>query len=397
MNITKRAISTERLLLFISIAAMCQPLGAGALSSIYSIAKIVGLAYAGILLMRMEMKVDKFIGIVLVFFLYLLGTTYIHDGNLNVWFMQFYMYTAPCVILTYWFNNRPRETISTLAFILCMYVCINLLTYFQIGNDASEVGLTSIKVYWLGIRTRISDIAFLAISCAIISLWSNAKATISRIVVILTVIASIYFIFANSVSTGVIACIIYALVFCVLSFIKKEPSWLSFLAVGIGPLMTMLLLSINFLTKFSYIIQGVLGESLTLNGRTIIWANVIAKLKQSMLFGYGVGAQKSFFVVSGNTGATHNGFLDILYSGGIVGGVLFILLVWTSISKLKQCTNIRLKAILYATVFAMDFVMISEVANTCAYFYIMLCLAYNVTSIDKCIEIESCKRRRSSI
>lgn len=77
----------------------------------------------------------------------------------------------------------------------------------------------------------------------------------------------------------------------------------------------------------------ILGKDATFTGRVYIWNFIITKIAEKPLLGHGASQFRSTFVNSGNdfvnnvgfqVGSTHNGLLDLLYSIGIVGLILYI-------------------------------------------------------------------------
>jgi O-antigen ligase len=91
------------------------------------------------------------------------------------------------------------------------------------------------------------------------------------------------------------------------------------------------------------------GKDLTFTGRTDLWASVFELTKKRLLFGYGFGGfwvanspmlEKIFAEQMWLPNQSHLGYLDILTETGLVGFILFILIV---ISCFKQFLTLRKK------------------------------------------------------
>ncbi|MCX2897814.1 O-antigen ligase family protein [Pseudomonas mandelii] len=76
----------------------------------------------------------------------------------------------------------------------------------------------------------------------------------------------------------------------------------------------------------------ILGKDATFTGRVFIWNFITGKIFENPLIGHGAGQFRSTFVNAGTefiknvgfqVGSTHNGLLDLVYSLGIVGLILY--------------------------------------------------------------------------
>ncbi len=77
---------------------------------------------------------------------------------------------------------------------------------------------------------------------------------------------------------------------------------------------------------FSFIIVDLLGKDLTFTGRTDVWSNSIKRIFDHILIGHGDMNQMTEYLVLGDV-YCHNGFLEILFRGGIIHLILFIVLI----------------------------------------------------------------------
>ncbi len=102
-----------------------------------------------------------------------------------------------------------------------------------------------------------------------------------------------------------------------------------------------------FLIYFSISYSGVIlmDKNGSFSGRNLIWLWVMSGVYDSFLVGYGIGALKNITTLSPSlfynsvgflVGTAHNGFLEILYDGGIVGLTLILLLFHNLLNRVKD-------------------------------------------------------------
>lgn len=77
---------------------------------------------------------------------------------------------------------------------------------------------------------------------------------------------------------------------------------------------------------FKFIIVGMLGKDLTLTGRTDLWDRSIGKIMDHIIIGHGDMPQLFEKLVLSDV-YCHNSFLEVLFRGGIVSMILWIVIV----------------------------------------------------------------------
>jgi Lipid A core - O-antigen ligase and related enzymes len=95
---------------------------------------------------------------------------------------------------------------------------------------------------------------------------------------------------------------------------------------------------------FGFLIEDVLGKSMTFTGRTIIWEGVIERvLATNPLVGCGYDA---FWNGNANVGSAHNMVLEIFAQGGFAGVAVFVILLLAVAHGLYACSKSRTAALL---------------------------------------------------
>ena len=129
--------------------------------------------------------------------------------------------------------------------------------------------------------------------------------------------------------------------------------------------------------QFSYmrfLIETVLGKSMTLTGRLSIWNLTLAAILRKPVFGYGF---RQLFVSRGAyataTAYVHNNFLQFWADGGIIGLALFLCLLVVAVRRIPLREGVAPR-LLFAWFVGMGMAMISEAMTAYNYFYLVLVL-----------------------
>ena len=175
-------------------------------------------------------------------------------------------------------------------------------------------------------------------------------------------------------STGLVVLITFIFVFFVINSnfkiknsnytLKKNGiNWIFGAYIGMN--IALLLSNAIFNSKiFSYIVENVLGKTLTLTGRTNIWKVALLMISSNPIRGYGIGNNVN---VSGTIWYGHNQIIELLLEGGMVALILFGVMIIYLIKKTKQ-TKILAKYKVAIQVMSMLFIFFLTEANTLQYF-----------------------------
>ena len=89
---------------------------------------------------------------------------------------------------------------------------------------------------------------------------------------------------------------------------------------------------INMVTEF-------FNKSSDFSGRNILWQRILYYIYKKPIWGYGM--QDSAILQSriGNIYGSHNYFLDIIYQGGVIGGIIFLMFVIIPLVRIRKSVN----------------------------------------------------------
>ena len=241
--------------------------------------------------------------------------------------------TVPLAILLYFKNSD--ELLKYFFYILSAYIIISLATIFTIPMARNEQG------YWRGIHTDKNGFGQITIMLIIFFSIHFGKSTSLKIKVLdmFFILTSIVLTVGSRSSTALIT----------LSFLIAL--WISFNLdklfnpIGIRKTISLILIFFSllflFITIFLYPelfqpIMDAMGKDLTFSGRIDIWNDIWLKAKDHLLMGAGF---RGFWVIDSPTiielyqkyiwlpNEAHNGYLDILNEIGIVGIILFFMII----------------------------------------------------------------------
>lgn len=131
------------------------------------------------------------------------------------------------------------------------------------------------------------------------------------------------------------------LLYFILRFFKRALRFFDIKFVMIANIaITVLLVFAHIQERLSYIIVDLLHKDVTLAGRNLLWDNAIQLIARSPWIGYGIEpgnvmASKLNFIASVST--TQNGWLDILYIGGILLLTVVIALLFYCSHRINNC------------------------------------------------------------
>jgi exopolysaccharide production protein ExoQ len=250
------------------------------------------------------------------------------------------------IILT---DQKPFEALQT-VFIRCASLLIPLsvlfIKYFpELGRSYNR--WTYLPVF-TGVTTNKNLLGMMVFVCGVFVLWSlllatraDAKTTswrakVSRMILILM---TIWLLYKAQSSTALGTMILTAILFFGTRFniLKRRISRIGTYIV-IGALVLSLLLTLGV----GEIVTEMLGRDATLTGRTDIWRLVLEEKINPLLgvgyysFWLGERNQRLSEGYYYNLGEAHNGYIEIYLNVGLIGLLLFYLLLYFSHKNIAQ-------------------------------------------------------------
>lgn len=263
------------------------------------------------------------------------------------------------------FINKFKDLIRTLFYISCFYLIINDLLIIVTGIQSSGSG------YFLGNKFTVS---YLHLFGAILyNLQSKYK--IKRYTKALFLFFLIYSLLISILvecSTAVVGTFLI-IVYLGLKNIFNRLLYnkiIYFLLLISSIAFAFLYMYILDFPIVKYIIVDVLGEDITLTGRTYIFDTLLKVIDVSPLWGFGVGNSYQLLSYLYNYPNAQNGFIDLFIEQGVMGFIGLILIFFTGISiQVARGRNYNLSALL---MFVFVLIILSSIEITINKFFVGL-------------------------
>lgn len=343
----------------------------------YKLGKIVSIGF--ILFNLKKVRFNFFVSIIIL----LEGSLWIstlRTGNaIATATNQIFSAIAFVVILDIMLKENARKCIYVLYLIFSLLIYINVLSMILFPNGLYTVSgiVGTKKFYFLGQQNSMGLYSTIAIMLGELRLKieKDKKYKLSRLI-LLEVVSLFYIIRVWSVisffSVGAI------IVLNTYNRMSKNGWHFSL----VWSLILNAFIFVTFvvgqnLEIFAIFFEKYLHREITLSGRTDIWAVAFKTFLQEPIWGVGLGQGKEMFGFA----TTHNRYLNTMFTGGLIGTVLFVvLLIWTCLKLKDSKESISKIFIVYFTVL---FVIIQGETFEDILFYLMFVLVNNITNLRK--------------
>ncbi|MGF9775894.1 O-antigen ligase family protein [Priestia aryabhattai] len=278
-----------------------------------------------------------------------------------------------CIYISYAIKNF-NEFITGLYYLLTSVAILNFLTMLLHGITIASNGDYA---YLLGGKNAIS--LTLLPTIPLIYLYSYTiyhRLKLFPLIVILICIISTYL---SESGTGIVVSLL-TIIF-VLFPKKLLPSFYTYLLAYFITFFSIVIFRLQEILFGDFIVD-VLHKDMTFTGRTYIWDLVLNALKNSWFLGLGRG---NSFISNNfiNLSETHNGILEVLMFSGIMGCLLFSLILLIVGKKLFLKRKHIFSKILSFSIFTYLIIGLTESVFYKIEFWILLIISYNIENIIK--------------
>ena len=275
-----------------------------------------------------------FIVLYLALYIALLLSTVFHSGKqaeLIEPFIKVFFFSLLLAVAT---ANKSSYMLKGMAFVYNAIIVISLINAFVPfpGLSGVEYFATTKNVYFRFIFLGIMLDAYLD--------YREAEKLRIRTLVFLGMIVVTTLLFRSSTGFAV-SFVSFALLLIKTVFMKGEmkmaKSWLFLLiAVAIG-ILVVFLRQISFYADF---IESVFGKDASFTGRVDLWDQVLKLIAKNPVFGYGHLSMDGY-IIFGNehwmSASCHNLYLDIMVEAGIIGLVIFFIMLLILLRNIDRC------------------------------------------------------------
>lgn len=281
-------------------------------------------------------QIHPFIYLVFLFRLVtLLPTLTSGNGNI-VAYVGICIYDLAFVMLVqYGVLRDKKQFLKAFIFVLDFWVILNAITLFIPGLHQEGIEMSG-KYYssLLGYDNRyIYYFLPLIFARIIYSNTFNGKLQLSDYFMYFFCLFTLFYV-------NTTAALVVWLLFIPFFFILKSKRKFKLLNYTF---ILILFLVLNYLlifqriqNHFEYLIVDVLHKDLTLSQRTLIWDHAFLALRGNYLFGRGYEFESVVIENLNNANHTHNYMLMLIYRGGVVGFLIYCLMLYLPNKYLKQ-------------------------------------------------------------
>ena len=339
-------------------------------------------------------KTIKSIFVVIVIAQLWLTLSTVINGSQNLMGNLVYMGSAIAIpLLINCYADHMDETIDALFMNyewLIYASLISIMLFYPNGMYIKE-GALNRKGYFLGNENQIIFYAVPAITLALLRM-KKAKNTIRSFCLIAACVANEVLVWC---ATGIIGLAVMGVVFFVIGKWRFIQYYTIYFITLIGDLLVTVFRIIDKNGFIAHIITNVLGKTVTLSGRTLIWDEAYPIIGDNLLIGLGRGNH-----IPASNGALHhchNQYFELLLEGGVPLLIIFLIMVFIvgyAVSYTKTMTYGKRVMIAALACLFIQFIATQRIT---AEIFIPFVLAYFCKGIDITIGCRPGKRPALSV
>lgn len=293
--------------------------------------------------------------------------------SLYLWFKDFYSTVLIVLLLANFMQRDYRAAVKGVYRLLAILSVAHVALFYATGIEL------------LGIRTRFADSTIIALTLLGVLCFMEHRGL--QFFDLAFLAASSFYVIEQWISTAValFALMLLAAIMCRFAIFSRLVHYAALLTGALVINFSLVVLRIQNL--FKWLIVDILGEDLTMDGRTIIW-DFAAKDMRGHIPWLGAGIQpdgsKDIHVATFNEWGhqlmgdrqAHNQLVSTFYFNGVPGLVCFIGLLFVAGANLSKVRDWRIVLFFSFGMFALALGMCTEMIGDNYYLY-MLLLALN--------------------
>lgn len=324
-----KRISLLKILFIIIFIALLEPNGIlySPLHGAMGIIRYLGLFVAMLLFVGTKMYREKIPMLLIAILLWMGVSTYLYSGELSDGYIYAFstMFTA-IVLSTYGLKKFPKFYIMMMAGILSLWLLLDGLTWKEPGTFVTANGQ---RAFFLGTKTTITYylVPGLVFDYVALKITKNNEHRLAQLFNIMAIGGSIVYLLQEPISTAIICLVLGCFGYILVSRFDHIIKFICKYGFLITSILNFLFISGTALNMFRQFFTSVLNESAELNGRTQIWNMVLDVFYKRPVIGYGYSSGVTFDVWQPFNTSTHNYFLHLLFTMGLIGFALYMIYI----------------------------------------------------------------------
>ncbi|HDR7673496.1 TPA: O-antigen ligase family protein [Bacillus wiedmannii] len=244
-------------------------------------------------------------------------------------------------------NRYPKEKIVMILMLYCLLISVLNLGSISFLKDLSLDQDDRYTVY-KGLFNHKNNLGKYMAICILVSLWGIFHKLDKKWMVInnITLVCASICLFLSKSSTAISVLLITLIFMIGFRIVKsKKVSIITFVVVFITSIYSI----VNMPDWLRFLIQSVFKKDVTFTGRSVIWEVVKEKIYDAPYIGYGYESfwteeyfvsemYKYFFFKQAHA---HNGFLDLILAIGLIGLMIYIVMVF---KFLRNCVSTKIES-----------------------------------------------------
>lgn len=304
-----------------------------------ALAQYALVAYAGILLIRTKLKAfsPMYWLLMLAFVIEYIASIMNPLALPGAYLKSIIKNAGVLAFMDYQVRRNGCAFLKVYGMVLSILITINLATLILFPEGMYTSGAYT-RCYFLGYDNTHISVQFPAMCALALTAAASGK---DKNLLLFSVAVVILSTAITRSATSMVGVAVFVLGLMVLSFGKEQYrlrkllfprpmfSFAVFGAITVG------LVSGTLLLRLSGIIQTVFHKDATLSARTLLWTNSLVHILQRPLWGYGYESSdvvnKQLVNIAGQVGwgwSSHNTYLWILFTGGIVLFSVMVFIFW---------------------------------------------------------------------
>lgn len=322
--------SVIKLALAIIFIALLEPNGI-IYSSLHSL--MGGIRYLGLFIAVIVFFVDKIyqekMPMILFFLLLWMGiTTYLYSGELDDGYMYTFRTLFTMIILSSFSLKRyPKYFVIMVGTILSLWLLLDGITWKDGGTYITANGQ---EAFFLGTKTTITYyfVPALVFDYIALKITSSRERKYAKLLNVMALGGTIIYLIREPISTTIVCLVLGALGYVIIANFEGISKAVCKYGFMLTSVLNMCFITGSALTAFRSFFINIMEEGEEMNGRTQIWDMVLEYIEERAIIGYGYASGVKFDVWQEFNTSTHNYFLHILFTMGLVGMTIYILYVF---------------------------------------------------------------------
>lgn len=302
----------------------------------FDVCKIISISIIFILLIKYVVSSKKFSKGFLLIILYeitFLTSTVFNGGNLTRCCIQIITSIAFGGLIMMSVNRDFAACFNVLLRVVTILVYANFFLLVMYPDGLTKDSYFNTSYYF--IADKNSSGVYILFFLLLILINSFVKYSKISFWTLFGLIIAVVTEIVMSSSSGLIACSV-VVIFALLTKLK-EIRKLGNIRLLVGIVIVIFLIIVVFRTTgiFDWFLMKFFGKGSDFSGRTVIWSEVIAKVKGKPIFGYGLPADGDVYIW-GKYYNAHNMILEILLNGGLILLLCFISIIVFAVKNLTR-------------------------------------------------------------